>query len=258
MLKIPTIEEMLKAGMHFGHQTSRWHPKMKPYIFGAKNGIYIIDLVKSQEMLKNALELIQKSVSEDKKILFIGTKTQVKKEMKEMCKQIEMPYVVEKWMGGCLTNFSVLKKTIKKFKDLSLKKETGKLNKYTKKERLDFDREIEKLELKVGGLVSLYKAPDLVFVWDIKREATAINEAKKIGIPVIGVCDTNSNPKYIDHIIPANDDATKTIKLVLNCIRGAVEAGKANKTSPVQNTAKSSDFTKAPADKSSSVKTNKK
>lgn len=206
---------MLKAGMHFGHRTNHWHPKMKPYIFSSKNGIYIIDLRKTHEKLNEALEFMAKLIGEDKKILFVGTKKQASEPLKELAEKLQQPYIVGKWLGGYLTNFFVVKKSVKKYLDLTEKKEAGKLDKYTKKERLGFDREINKLEFRVGGLISLTKLPDALFIWDIKEEATAVREANNSNIPVIAICDTNVNPDDINYPIPANDDATKTIKLVL-------------------------------------------
>jgi len=228
MTRIPTLEEMLKAGIHFGHRTSKWHPKMDPFIFTSRNGIHIIDLAKSQMMLAKALEYIKTSISQGKIILFVGTKPQVKKTLKKMCQDVSVPYVAEKWLGGCLTNFSVIKNLVKKYKDLSEQKRQGKLGRYTKKERLEFDREIFKLEMKVGGLANMIKIPDIIFIWDIKTEKTALAEAKKLNIPIIAICDSNVNPDGIDYIIPANDDATKTVKLVLNAIKEAINEGKKN------------------------------
>lgn len=226
MAKIPTIEEMLKAGMHFGHRTSKWHPKMEPFIFGSRNGIHVIDLAKSRKMLEESLEFMKKFAAEGKVILFVGTKMQVKGQMKQMAEEVGMPYVAEKWLGGCLTNFAVIKKMTKKYKDLVDDRATGRLSKYTKKERLDLDRTIHKLELKVGGLVNLNKLPDAIFIWDAKLEKTAVNEAHVKNVPIIAVCDTNTNPEGINYVIPANDDATKTIKLLLNTIKEAVLEGK--------------------------------
>ena len=226
MVKIPTIEEMLKAGMHFGHRTSKWHPKAAPFIFGSRNGVHIINLAKSQEMLALALEFIKKTVSEGKIILLVGTKTQVKKTLKKIAEESGMPYITERWLGGCLTNFNSIRKSIKRYNDLLEKKQAGKLEKYTKKERLEFDREIAKLEMKVGGISKLTKTPDAVFIWDIKKEETALVEAKKRKISIIAVCDTNVNPTGVDYIIPANDDASKTVKLILNLVKEAVEEGK--------------------------------
>lgn len=217
---------MLKAGMHFGHRTNRWHPKMKPFIFTVKNGLYIIDLRKSREKLNEALEFIQKLVKEDKKILFIGTKSQVSEPMKKMAIESNQAYVVGKWLGGYITNFLVIKKSVKKYLDLTEKKAAGKLDKYTKKERLDFDREIKKLEVRVAGLVSLNKIPDALFVWDIKEEETAVREAIQKNIPIIAVCDTNVNPELANYPIPANDDSTKTIDLILGAVKDAILSAK--------------------------------
>lgn len=228
MKKTLTIEDMLKAGMHFGHRTNRWHPKMKPYIFTAKNGVYIIDLKKTQEKLNEALEFIAKLIAENKNILFVGTKKQVAGPLQKMSVEIEQPYIVGKWLGGYLTNFPVVKKSVKKYLDLLEKKEGGKLDKYTKKERLEFDREISKLRERVGGLTALTKLPDALFIWDIKEEETAVKEAIQKNIPIIAICDTNVNPELVNYPIPANDDATKTIVLVLGAIKEAVLEAKKN------------------------------
>jgi small subunit ribosomal protein S2 len=228
MSKIPKLEDMLKAGMHFGHRTNRWHPKMKQFIFTSKNGIYIIDLKKTQEQLELALDFMTKLVSEGKSILFVGTKNQVSGPLKEMAVKVGQPYIVGKWLGGYLTNFIVVKKSVKKYLDLIEKRETGKLEKYTKKERLNFDREIKKLEMRVGGLASLNKMPDALFVWDIKEEETAIKEAQQKNIPIIGICDTNVNPEEVTYAIPANDDSTKTIKIILEAVSSAILEAKKN------------------------------
>ena len=178
-MNIPKLEEMLKAGMHFGHRTNRWHPKMEPFIFTKKNGIYIINIEKTQEQLKNALEYMIKLKQEDKIILFVGTKKQVKSKMKEMAEAVKSPYIVGKWLGGLLTNFFVIKKSIKKYQDLLADKESGRLSKYTKKEQLDFDRETKRLEERVGGLTALTRLPDAIFIWDLKEEKTAVEEDRK-------------------------------------------------------------------------------
>ncbi|MEA3463653.1 MAG: 30S ribosomal protein S2 [Patescibacteria group bacterium] len=225
-MKIPSIEEMLKAGLHFGHRASKWHPKMEPFIFTSRKGVHIIDLVKTREHLADALDFIKKSVSQDKTILLVGTKTQIKEPLKKIAQEMETPYITERWLGGSLTNFPVIKNSIKKYKDLLEKKQTGKLDKYTKKEQLKFDREIARLETNVGGLVNLSKIPDVIFIWDLKKEKTALAEAKKKNITLIAVCDTNVNPEGVDYIIPANDDATKGIKLLLRLIKEAIEDGK--------------------------------
>jgi small subunit ribosomal protein S2 len=225
-MKIPTVEEMLKAGMHFGHRTSKWHPKMEPFIFGSSKGVHIIDLRKTQAMLGVALEYLKKQAAEGKTILLVGTKMQVKNTLKKTAEEAGVPYVSSKWLGGFLTNFAIIRNLIRKFKDLSEKRAGGKLDKYTKKERLDFDRQIAKLETNVGGLVSLTKTPDIIFIWDIKKEKTAFTEAMKKKIPVVAVCDTNTNPDGVKYIIPANDDASRGIKLVMNLVKEAILEGK--------------------------------
>lgn len=226
-MKLPSIEEMLKAGMHFGHRTSKWHPKMEPFIFGSRKGVHIVDLRKTQKMLGAALEYIKNQAAEGKVILLVGTKMQVKNILKKTAEEAGAPYVSSKWLGGFLTNFPIIRNLIRKFKDLSEKRAGGKLDKYTKKERLDFDRQIAKLETNVGGLVSLTKTPDIIFIWDIKKEKTAFTEALKKKIPVVAVCDTNVNPDGVKYIIPANDDASKGIKLVMNLVKEAILEGKA-------------------------------
>jgi len=228
MINVPKLEDMLKAGMHFGHRTNRWHPKMKQFIFTSKNGIYIIDLRKSQKKLREALEFMAKLVSEGKNILFLGTKSQVSEPLKKMAKETGQSYIVGKWLGGYLTNFAMVKKSVKKYLDLTEKREAGKLEKYTKKERLDFDREIKKLEERVGGVSTLNKLPDALFVWDIREEETAIKEAQQKNIPIIAICDTNVNPEEVTYPIPANDDSTKTIELILESVKEAILEAKKN------------------------------
>ena len=213
---------MLEAGLHFGHRASRWHPKMKPYIFTKKNDIHIIDLTQTDQLLNRALSFITKLKEEGKTVLFIGTKTQCKEEIKQFAQAANVPYVTEKWLGGTLTNFNVIRRSIKKYQNLLSQKQAGKLSKYTKKEQLEITRDIEKLELKVGGLVTLIKAPNALFIWDIKKESTAVKEAKSSNIPIVGICDTNSNPTYIKYVIPANDDSTKGLKLILDLVKKAL------------------------------------
>ncbi|BFD24954.1 MAG: 30S ribosomal protein S2 [Candidatus Parcubacteria bacterium] len=217
--KLPSVEEMMMAGMHFGHRTNRWHPKMKPFIFADKKGVYIIDLRKSQEQLATALDFMAQLIFENKTILFVGTKNQVKGPLKAMAKAINQPYIVGKWLGGFLTNFSMVKKSVQKYKELVADKESGRLDRYTKKERSDFDREIKKLEERVGGLTNVSKLPDALFVWDIKEEETAVKEARVKNIPVIAICDTNVDPSLVNYPIAGNDDSTKTISLITETIR---------------------------------------
>ena len=225
-VSLPSVAEMLEAGMHFGHRTYKWHPKMKPYIFEARKGIHIIDLEKTREQLEKAFSFISRSVSEGKNILFVGTKTQVKDHLRDAAKECGMPYVCERWLGGTLTNFGIIRNSIRTYVDLLEKKESGKLDKYTKKERIQFDRQIAKLSLSVGGLVTLNRTPDLIFIWDIKHEETALAEAKKRRIPIIAVCDTNVDPTGIDYVIPANDDASKAISLILGLLKDTIIAAR--------------------------------
>lgn len=229
MPKLPSLEEMLNAGMHFGHRTSSWHPKMEPFIFTSRKGVHILDLNQTQKKLGNALEFLEKIVSEGKVVLFVGTKNQAKKPLEDLAQETKMPYVNNKWIGGLLTNFPVVKKSIKKYNDLIAEKESGKLDKYTKKEQIEFDKEISRLGEKFSGVAELKKMPDALFVWDIKTEKIAIEEARKKNVPVIGVCDTNSNPELVNYPIPCNDDATKSIKLVLDLVKKTIENIKTKK-----------------------------
>ncbi|MCX6792496.1 MAG: 30S ribosomal protein S2 [Candidatus Falkowbacteria bacterium] len=221
-VSLPSVQEMLEAGMHFGHRTYKWHPKMKPYIFEARKGIHIIDLQKTLLKLEDALTFMSRSIAEGKTILMVGTKNQVKTHLKEMAQEAGVAYVVERWLGGTLTNFNIIRNSIRAYQDLLEKKESGKLEKYTKKERIQFDRRIKKLSASVGGLITLNRTPDIIFIWDIKHEETALAEAKKRRIPIIAVCDTNVNPQGIEYIIPSNDDASKAVTLVLGLIKDTV------------------------------------
>lgn len=222
MVKIPEILELLKAGVHFGHQTSRWHPKMDPYIFGVRNNVHIIDLEKTQQQLEKVQEFIDKIVANGGKILFLGTKNQVKKAIKKDAERCGMPYLNEKWIGGFFTNFSIVIKLSKKYKRLVNQRDSGELAKYTKKEQLDFEKEIEKLESQVYGVKDLEKLPDAIFVWDVKTEKTAIKESQNKNIPIIGICDTNTNPQGINYVIPTNDDGAKAVDLLMKFIADCV------------------------------------
>ncbi len=217
------MADMLAAGMHFGHRKSRWHPKMEKYIFTEKNGIYIIDLAKSTDKLNQALDFMSTLIKENKAILFVGTKDQVKEPLKDVATSLNNPYVVGKWLSGSITNFTVIKRSVKKYLDLIEKRDSGKLDKYTKKEQLQFQRDIERLSDRVGGLTMLKKLPDALFVWDIKEESTAIKEARKRNIPIVAICDTNVNPELVNYPIPGNDDSTKTIKLLLKSIKESLQ-----------------------------------
>lgn len=216
------VSEMTEAGLHFGHRTSRIHPKMKPYISGVKNTIHLIDLEQTVEKLEKALIFIQKLISEGKKILFVGTKVQVKELLKETAKECEMPYINERWLGGTFTNFKTIKKRIDYFNELAEKKQKGELDKYTKKERLDMDKELKNLEIKFGGIKDIVGIPDAIFVLDMKKDSLAIKEAGMKSIPIIAIADTNVDPSLADYPIPANDDAISSVSYVLNKVKDAI------------------------------------
>ena len=225
MPKIPTLLEMLNAGVHFGHQANRWHPKMQAFIFTTRSGVHVLDLEKTQRNLAEAAEFVKSVATKGGKVLFLGTKKQAQEPMKEAAEKCGMPYITERWLGGFITNFGEVSKLLDKFRDMKKKRESGELEKYTKKERVMFDKEIEKLESYLSGVEKMEKRPEAIFVMDIRNEKTAREEAKKVGMPIIAVCDTNTNPDKIDYVVPANDDAIGSITLVANVIAEAVEEG---------------------------------
>jgi len=221
-------KELLAAGAHFGHRPSRWHPKMAPYIHGVKGDVHIIDLVKTAVNLEQALEVVTKNAASGKEILFVGTKRQAQAPIREAAESVSQPYVVERWLGGMLTNWQTMSGRIKKLKKLEEQMASGELEaKYNKLEVQRFQEEIDRLNHIFGGVKSISGTPGLVFVVDVKREQTAIQEARKLNVPVIAIADTNVDPTGIDFVIPANDDAIKTIDYVTKKIAAAVEAGKA-------------------------------
>jgi len=219
-------EEMMKAGVHFGHRTSKHHPKMGDFLYGVRNSVHIIDLTKTAEKLKEALEFVQKLISEDKIILFVGTKIQAQELLKNFAQELSLPYVVERWLGGTLTNFETIKKRTEYFKDLEKKKAEGEFEKYTKKEQVGLDRELEDLEMKFGGIKSLEKLPDAIFVLDMEKDAIAIKEAREKGVKVIGIADTSVDPTLADFPIPANDDALSSLEYILNKVKEAILRGR--------------------------------
>jgi len=218
--------EMAKAGLHFGHRTSRVHPKMKPYLFGVRNGVHLIDLEKTAEKLKEALAFIRQLISEDKTLLLIGTKVQVKELVKSTAKECGLPYVAERWLGGTFTNFETIKKRIDYFKNLEKKKAGGELEKYTKKERIEIDKELKDLETKVGGIKELTKLPDAIFVLDMIKDKLAVKEAKSKGVKVIALCDTNCDPTLVDYPVPSNDDAISAVKYILDKVKETISQAK--------------------------------
>jgi small subunit ribosomal protein S2 len=221
------MKELLEAGVHFGHQVRRWNPKMKEFIFGERNGIYIIDLQKTQKMFREALQAVSNMVAEDrgKTVLFVGTKRQAQDAVREEAERSGQYYVNQRWLGGLLTNFQTVQKSIKRLKDLEAMQTDGRYEKLTKKERIKLDRERLSLEKVLSGIKSMTRLPDLVFVIDVRKEEIAVAEANKLGIPVIAVVDTNCSPEGIDYVIPGNDDALRAVRLFAARIADAVLEG---------------------------------
>ena len=223
------IKQLLEAGAHFGHKTSRWHPKMAPYIHSKRNGSHIIDLAKTVEELERALSFIQKTTSEGKQVLLVATKRQAKEIVRELAEATDMPYVVERWLGGTLTNWHTVGERVKHLKDLEAKMASGQLNaKYNKLEVQRFQEGIDQMNLMYGGIKNLQGRPGAVFVVDIVHEANAVKEAQKLHVPVIAIVDTNADPTQATYPIPANDDAIKTIQLIADYVKQAILQGKAS------------------------------
>jgi small subunit ribosomal protein S2 len=221
-----TMKELLEAGVHFGHQAKRWNPKMKKYIFGERNGIYIIDLQKTLKLFKTAYDFVRDSSSQGKDILFVGTKKQAQDSISEEAKRCGMYYVASRWLGGMLTNFATVKKSIDRLKKIEKMKEDGTYEKLTKKEVAGLEKERMKLEKILIGIKTMPDLPSLIFVIDPRNEAIAVHEANKLGIPVVAVVDTNCDPDPIDYVIPGNDDAIRAIRLMTSKIADAVIEGR--------------------------------
>jgi len=221
-----TIKQLLEAGVHFGHQTKRWNPKMKPYIFGARNGIYIIDLQRTLKMFKEALNFVREVASRNEYILFVGTKKQAQEAIREEATRCGAFYVNVRWLGGTMTNFQTIEKTIERFRKYEELKESDVFKVLPKKEAIGIEKEIAKLEKNIGGIKDMDRLPGAIFIVDPKKEYIAVKEAKKLGIPTVGIVDTNCDPDDIDYIIPGNDDAIRAIKLITMKIADAVLEGK--------------------------------
>lgn len=213
-----SMKELLEAGVHFGHQTQRWNPKMEKYIYGDKSGIHILDLRITYETLEEVQKFIQKLVANSGKVLFVGTKPQAQKVIEEQAIRAQMPYVNKRWLGGMLTNFKTIIKRVVYLKELNTLESSGEINSYPKPERLRIRREIEKLTKSIGGIVDLNKVPEAIFIVDLLNETTALSEAKKLNIPVVAIADSNVDPEYVDYVIPGNDDAIKSIELIASAI----------------------------------------
>ena len=222
-----TMKELLEAGVHFGHQVRRWNPKMKEYIFGGRNGIYIIDLQKTQKLFRDALNYVTESLTErpNQKVLFVGTKRQAQDAIKEEAERCGQYYVNNRWLGGLLTNYETVKKSINKLKDIEAMREDGRMEKLTKKERLKLDREHESLMRNLAGIKDMGGHPDMLFIIDVRKEDIAVKEANRLGIPIVAVVDTNCSPEGIDQVIPGNDDALRAIRLFASRIADAILEG---------------------------------
>lgn len=238
MPNLPSLEEMLKAGVHFGHQKSKWHPKMAPFIFTEKNKILIINLEETRKQLATALSFISELAAKGGVVLFLGTKRQAQEIIRDAAVSCGMPYITQHWLGGTFTNAKSVLGLVKNYRRLKFEKESGELDRYTKKERLSIERKIAKLDKVVGGLENLNRVPDAVFIVDIKNEKTALVESNLTGVPVVAMCDTNVNPSKVDYVIPANDDAVKSIKMVVGLVAEAVNEGKKSVATKVEKEVK--------------------
>jgi len=219
------MKELLEAGVHFGHQTRRWNPKMKPYIFGSRNGIHIIDLQKTVSLFATAYDFIVRTVAEGYPVLFVGTKKQAHDSIVEESERCGMFYVVNRWLGGTLTNFETIRKSVKRLKELDGMVKDGSISRYTKKEALKMEKELVKLEKNLGGIKDMDEVPGAVYIVDPKKEHIAVRETRKLGIPLVAIADSNCDPDDIDYIIPGNDDAIRAIRLITSKIADACIEG---------------------------------
>lgn len=217
-----TIKDLLEAGVHFGHSTTRWNPKMKPYIFGQRDRIYIVDLQQTQQQLQQACDFAKKIIAQNGKIIFVGTKRQAQDVIKEEAERCKMPYVITRWLGGTMTNFKTIKKRIDKLLEMEKMEEEGKTAIYTKKELAKFNKQKQRLLRNLAGIKHMDKLPQAVFIVDTRREKTALREAKRLNIPIIALVDTNANPDPIDYCIVGNDDAIKAIRVIVKQLADSV------------------------------------
>ena len=220
-----SLEQMLQAGVHFGHQTKYWNPKMDQHIFGIRNKIHIINLEHTVEMIKPALKFIEGVAAKNNKILFVGTKRTATDIIKNEASRCSMPYVNERWLGGMLTNYKTIRSSITRLENLTRQKEDGTFSKLTKKEGLKIQRDIDRLEKSIGGVTEMGGLPDALFIIDVKRESIAVSEASKMGIPIVGIVDSNSNPEGIDYVVPGNDDSIRSIALFTEAVADACMKG---------------------------------
>ena len=233
------VKELLDAGVHFGHLTRKWDPNMAPYIYGERNGVHIIDLYKTVAKIEEAADALQKIAASGRKILFVATKKQAKEIVSEKSKSVNMPYITERWPGGMLTNFVTIRKAVKKMSSIDRMKLDGSFDALSKREKLQINRQREKLEKNLGSISDMTRLPGAIFIVDVKKEHIAVAEAKNLSIPIFAMVDTNSDPRGIDYVVPANDDASKSITKVLGYITDAIAEGLADRK--VNKDAKDSD-----------------
>jgi small subunit ribosomal protein S2 len=228
-MAVISMKALLESGVHFGHRTNKWDPRMKPFIFTERNGIHIIDLQQTSKLLQQAYNVIRDTVANGGTVLFVGTKRQAQETVAEEAARCGMPYVTERWMGGILTNWSTMHDRIQEFERLEKMRDTGELDRLTKKEGLLIQREVNRLTTRFSGIRSMKRRPDLLFIIDVGREDSAVHEANLLGIPIVALVDTNCNPQNIDYVIPSNDDAIRAIKLLVAKVADAVLEGKASR-----------------------------
>ena len=233
-MAVVAMKQLLEAGVHFGHQTRRWDPRMAEYIFQARNGIHIIDLQKTSKKLDEAYKFVKEQAEEGKTVLFVGTKKQAQECVKEAAQKCNMYYVDQRWLGGMLTNFKTINARIQRLRDLEAMQTDGTFDMLPKKEVIGLKAEMEKLEKNLGGIKDMKEMPGVMFVVDPKKERIAILEAKKLGIPVVGLVDTNCNPNDVDYVIPGNDDAIRAVKLIADCMANAVIEGRQGEDAEVE------------------------
>jgi small subunit ribosomal protein S2 len=241
------MKQLLEAGVHFGHQTRRWNPKMRPYIYGERNGIHIIDLRQTVSQVAGAIEFVKQIAIDGGTVLFVGTKKQAQTAVAEAAQRSGQPFVNYRWLGGMLTNFQTIQKRVFYMKELQRLEETGEMNDRPKKERLKLRRELEKLEKNLGGVSSMARLPNAVFVVDVNTEATAVKEADRLGIPIIALVDSNSDPDPVDHVIPGNDDAIRAADLIASALADAMVEGKEIGSKKKQAKAEGKDEDEEPA-----------
>ena len=239
------IKELLDSGVHFGHLTRKWDPNMAPYIYGERNGVHIIDLYKTAAKIEEASEALKKIATSGRKILFVATKKQAKEIISDKSKSINMPFITERWPGGMLTNFITIRKAVKKMATIDRMKQDGSFDALSKREKLQINRQREKLEKNLGSITDMTRLPGAIFVVDVKKEHIAVAEAKKLNIPIFAMIDTNSDPRGIDYVVPANDDASKSIEKVLGYITDSIAEGLAERKAGKEKVAEAKTETKA-------------